>query len=174
MLMTYTRDQLINALQNEYEYLIHDDFDPDTDMSASEHLDYLNSLNVEQLIDAADCDAEYTLDMFMRNHGWCLPWGGFIPFNVDFHSLLVHLTNSHMISIPTRTSDAVDAMSVSLRRGIVRATFSSGTYEYTGISRRAILNLILNPNMSLGFWINENVLATKYNDYSRLPVSVTA
>ena len=69
MRMTYTRDQLINALQNEYEYLIHDDYDPDTDMSASEHLDYLNSLNVEQLIDATDCDAEYTLDMFMRNHG---------------------------------------------------------------------------------------------------------
>lgn len=79
-----------------------------------------------------------------------------------------------MISIPTRTSDAVDAMSVSLRRGVVRATFSSGTYEYHGISRRAILNLILNPNMSLGFWINENVLATKYNDYVRQPVSVTA
>ena len=69
MLMTYTRDQHINALQNEYEYLIHDDYDPDTDMSPSEHLDYLNSLNVEQLIDATDCDAEYTLDMFMRNHG---------------------------------------------------------------------------------------------------------
>jgi hypothetical protein len=99
---------------------------------------------------------------------------GYIPFNVDFYSLLIHLTNSHMISIPTRTSDAVDAMSVSLRRGVVRATFSSGTYEYHGISRRAILNLILNPNMSLGFWINENVLATKYNDYYRQPVSVTA
>ena len=69
MRMTYTREQLINALQNEYEYLIHDDYDPDTDMSPSEHLDYLNSLNVEQLIDATDCDAEYTLDMFMRNHG---------------------------------------------------------------------------------------------------------
>ena len=79
-----------------------------------------------------------------------------------------------MISIPVRTSDAVDSMSVSPLRGIVRATFSSGTYEYTGISRRAILNLIANPNMSLGFWINENVLATKYNDYVRLPVTAAA
>ena len=66
--MTYTRDQLINALQHEYEHLIHDDFDPDTDMSPSEHLDYLNTLNVEQLIDATDCDAEYTLDRFMSDH----------------------------------------------------------------------------------------------------------
>ena len=79
-----------------------------------------------------------------------------------------------MISIPVRTSDAVDSMSVSPLRGIVRATFSSGTYEYTGVSRRAILNLIANPNMSLGSWINENVLATKYNDYTRLPVTAVA
>ena len=79
-----------------------------------------------------------------------------------------------MISIPVRTSDAVDSMSVSPLRGVVRATFSSGTYEYTGVSRRAILNLLANPNMSLGFWINENVLATKYNNYTRLPVSMTA
>jgi len=67
--MTYTRAQLITAIQREYEHLIHDDFDPDIDMSASEHLDYLNTLNVEQLIDVTDCDAEYTLDQFMYNYG---------------------------------------------------------------------------------------------------------
>tara|TARA_B100000035_G_scaffold280960_1_gene261565 strand:- start:2 stop:241 length:240 start_codon:yes stop_codon:yes gene_type:complete len=79
-----------------------------------------------------------------------------------------------MISILPRTSDAVDSISVSPVRGIVRATFSSGTYEYTGISRRAILNLIANPNMSLGLWINENVLAANYNNYARLPVTAAA
>ena len=79
-----------------------------------------------------------------------------------------------MIRIPARTSDAVDSISVSPLRGIFRATFSSGTYEYKGISRRAILNLIANPNMSLGLWINENVLATKYNGYERLPVNMVA
>ena len=79
-----------------------------------------------------------------------------------------------MISILPRTSDAVDSISVSPLRGIVRATVSRGTYEYTGISRRAILNLIANPNMSLGLRINENVLAKKYNDYYRLPVSIAA
>ena len=67
--MTYSRDQLINALQHEYEYLIHDDFDPDSDMSASEHLDFLNTLNVEQLIEQSSCDDVYTLDEFMQNHG---------------------------------------------------------------------------------------------------------
>ena len=74
-----------------------------------------------------------------------------------------------MIRIPARTSDAVDSIVVDPVRGKVLATFSSGTYEYTGISRRAIVNLIANPNMSLGLWINENVLAKKYNDYVRVP-----
>ena len=79
-----------------------------------------------------------------------------------------------MIRIPARTSDAVDSMVVDPLRGKVIATLSSGTYEYHGVSRRAILNLLANPNMSLGLWINENVLATKYNSYERLPVSMVA
>ena len=64
----YTRDQLIAALQHEYEYLIHDDFDPDVDMTADEHLKYLQTLSLEQLIDDTDCDDEYTLDDYMFNH----------------------------------------------------------------------------------------------------------
>ena len=67
--MTYTRDQLITAIQSEYEHLIHDDYDADTDMSASDHLKYLNSLNTEQLIDAIDCDVSFTLDEFMSIYG---------------------------------------------------------------------------------------------------------
>ena len=66
--MTYTRDQLISALQHEYEYLIHDDFDPDTDMSASEHLDYLNTLSDSELVDETDTGDGYTLDEYMFNH----------------------------------------------------------------------------------------------------------
>ena len=66
--MTYTRDQLISALQHEYEFLIHDDFDPDTDMSASEHLDYLNTLSVSELLEETDTGDGYTLDEYMFNH----------------------------------------------------------------------------------------------------------
>tara|TARA_A100001391_G_scaffold195297_1_gene172459 strand:+ start:60 stop:263 length:204 start_codon:yes stop_codon:yes gene_type:complete len=66
--MTYTRDQLISALQHEYEFLIHDDFDPDTDMSASEHLDYLNTLSVSELLEETDAGDGYTLDEYMFNH----------------------------------------------------------------------------------------------------------
>ena len=64
----YTRDQLIAALQHEYEYLIHDDFDPDVDMTADERLEYLQSLSLEQLIDDTDTGDGYTLDEYMFNH----------------------------------------------------------------------------------------------------------
>ena len=64
----YTREQLIAALQHEYEYLIHDDFDPDVDMTADEHLQYLQTLSLEQLIDDTDTGDGYTLDEYMFNH----------------------------------------------------------------------------------------------------------
>ena len=66
--MTYTRNQLITALQHEYEYLIHDDFDPDTDMSASDHLDYLHTLSDAELVNETDTGDGYTLDEYMFNH----------------------------------------------------------------------------------------------------------
>ena len=78
-----------------------------------------------------------------------------------------------MFTVPFRSSDAVEGIKVDPVRGVVHALFSTGSYEYKGVSRRAIVNLLLNPNMSLGFWMNENVLATKYNDYTRLPISYT-
>ena len=88
--------------------------------------------------------------------------------SVAFIATLFHIHISFMIRIPARTSDAVDSIVVDPVRGKVIATFSTGTYEYRNVSRRAILNLILNPNMSLGLWINENVLAKQYNNFKRL------
>ena len=66
--MQYTRQQLIDALVAEYDYLCHDDYDPDVDMSPDEHLAYLDSLSVEQLIDDTGTDAEFTLDDFMSRY----------------------------------------------------------------------------------------------------------
>ena len=65
---TYTRAQLIDALSNEYDYLCHDDYDPDNDMSSSEYRDYLDSLSYDQLIADTDTDDGYTLDEFIANH----------------------------------------------------------------------------------------------------------
>ena len=73
------------------------------------------------------------------------------------------LTFIHMFfRIQPRTSDAVAFMQVSPILGVVLVEFASGhSYEYTNVSRRAITNLLLNPNMSLGFWVNQNCIAPK-------------
>ena len=65
--MTYTRDQLITAIQSEYVNLTHDAYDV-SNMTPSEHLEYLNSLSVEQLIDETECDETFTLDEYMSTY----------------------------------------------------------------------------------------------------------
>ena len=65
-------------------------------------------------------------------------------------------------TVTRRTSDAIDNLMVSPVLGVVLVEFATGySYEYTGVSRRAIANLMLNPNMSLGFWVNQNCVAPK-------------
>jgi len=59
--------------------------------------------------------------------------------------------------VHTRTSSAVDYIVTDILRGTANVKFANGNwYRYTNVSRRAILNLELNPNMSLGFWVNYN------------------
>ncbi len=76
---------------------------------------------------------------------------------------LIHLPFIHMFfSVTRRTSDAIDNLMVSPILGVVLVEFANGySYEYTNVSRRAITNLLLNPNMSLGFWVNQNCVAPK-------------
>jgi hypothetical protein len=63
------------------------------------------------------------------------------------------------INIPCRTSDCVERMVVDPLRGVVQVAYAKGNiYQYDCVSRRAILNLLMNPNMSLGFWVNSNLL----------------
>ena len=65
------------------------------------------------------------------------------------------------ITVAPRTSDAVAQLLVSPVLGVVLVEFANGySYEYTNVSRRAILNLLMNPNMSLGFWVNTNCVNT--------------
>jgi len=80
---------------------------------------------------------------------------------------VIATTRSHLftcyyymfINIPCRTSDCVERMVVDPLRAVVQVAYRKGSiYEYTHVSRRAILNLLLNPNMSLGFWVNDNLL----------------
>ena len=69
--MQYTRQQLIDALAHEYDYLCHDDpYDSEDpfDMTVPEYVEYLSSLSIEQLIDETSTGDGYTLDEYMFNH----------------------------------------------------------------------------------------------------------
>jgi hypothetical protein len=71
------------------------------------------------------------------------------------------------ISIPARTSDCVERIVVDPLRAVVQVAYRKGSiYEYTHVSRRAIANLLLNRNMSLGFWVNDALLP--FNSKTRL------
>ena len=86
----------------------------------------------------------------VRVLGWSLGHHG------PTHSHCFH----HMfINVAPRTSDAVAQLLVSPVLGVVLVEFQSGhAYEYTNVSRRAIMNLLINPSMSLGFWFNRNCI----------------
>ena len=64
--MTYTREQLINALVNEYEYLCHDDFDPDVDLTTEEYRLKIECYNDEDLINETAVDEHFTIQQFME------------------------------------------------------------------------------------------------------------
>ena len=73
------------------------------------------------------------------------------------------LLHSYMfITVPARTSEAVRTLLVDPIRGVALCEFTNGyCYEYKNVSRRAIANLLMNNNMSLGFWINKNLVNTE-------------
>jgi hypothetical protein len=67
-LMNYTKAQLIDALVAEWEYLCHDDYDPE-DQTPEEYREDLNEMTIEQLVEETSTGEGYTLDEFMENHG---------------------------------------------------------------------------------------------------------
>jgi hypothetical protein len=85
------------------------------------------------------------------------------------HIPSLHFHNMPTFNIAPRTSDAVSYLQVDPFNGVAYVTFENGyEYEYTNVSRRAIMNLLINPNMSLGFWVNKNCVNTKRTSYLQL------
>ena len=77
-----------------------------------------------------------------------------------------------MFVIPNpRTSEAVEAIKVDPIRVIVVVRFRVNGYEYkySNVDRLSIINLLLNDNMSLGFWVYNNLskVATRELSYLR-------
>ena len=67
--MNYTKAQLIDALVAEWEYLCHDDYDPE-DLTPEEYRKEMQELTIEQLIGETDTESEgLTLDDYMEIYG---------------------------------------------------------------------------------------------------------
>ena len=84
-------------------------------------------------------------------------WGILTSFFI--HLIYPLMFNPFAINTVQRTSAAVNTISTDLINAEVYVEYSNGeTYVYTNVSRRAILNLLLQSNISLGFWVNHNLL----------------
>ena len=63
------------------------------------------------------------------------------------------------LEVPTRTSSAIESLKVDALAGQAYVTFKTGySYAYGNVSKRAIINVLFNPDISLGFWVNHNLV----------------
>ena len=63
------------------------------------------------------------------------------------------------VQVPFRTSTAIDSLEVDLLSQKARCVFKNGRgYEYGNVSKRAIANVLFNPDVSLGFWVNNKLV----------------
>ena len=63
------------------------------------------------------------------------------------------------INVTNRTSSAISSLQVDGLNSQAIVTFKNGnTYVYGNVSKRAILNVTFNPDVSLGFWVNNNLV----------------
>ena len=69
----------------------------------------------------------------------------------------------HLMFVSRQTSSFIDYICADLLKGYVSVYFKTNNgnverYAYKNVSRRAITNLMVQPNMSLGFLFNNNVV----------------
>jgi|TARA_B100000085_G_scaffold99229_1_gene90280 hypothetical protein len=66
--MNYSKAQLIDALVTEWEYLCHDDPDPD-DQTPEEYREDLIEMSLDELVEETSTGEGYTLEEYMENWG---------------------------------------------------------------------------------------------------------
>ena len=79
------------------------------------------------------------------------------------------------VNVTNRTSTAIEDLQVDALSKQAIVTFSGGdTYAYGNVSTRAILNVLFNPDVSLGFWVNNNCINSEraYESSSTRDVAV--
>ena len=67
--MEYTKAQLVDALVAEWEYLCHDDFDPEIDLTPDEYREHLKKMEYRQLVEETSTDQHFTLEEYMERYG---------------------------------------------------------------------------------------------------------
>ena len=74
---------------------------------------------------------------------------------------------SMYIKVPYRSSSAIKSLEVDALNSKALCTFTNGRcYEYENVSKRAIINVLFNPDVSLGFWVNNNLVNTQRAEQS--------
>ena len=69
---------------------------------------------------------------------------------------------SMLVTVPYRSSSAIKELKVDALNSTAQCTFKNGlTYNYENVSKRAIINVLFNPDVSLGFWVNNNLVNTQ-------------
>ena len=100
----------------------------------------------------ASCTVHRRPARLSRAASYCVTKDALIVYH--FHFMFIDT----WLNVDCRTSACVERMVVDPVRGCVQVAYAKGNiYHYTHVSRRAILNL-LKPSMSLGFWVNNNLL----------------
>ena len=70
------------------------------------------------------------------------------------------------ITVPQRQSSAVKSLEVDAISSEAIVTFTNGlSYLYKNVSKRSIINVLFNPDVSLGFWVNNNCVNTDRTEY---------
>ena len=73
-----------------------------------------------------------------------------------------------MIKTIFRSSSTARYIEVDFLNKECTVCYKNGSiYTYSNVSRRAMLNLLLNKTISLGFWINNNLLAFDSGCYAQ-------
>ena len=66
------------------------------------------------------------------------------------------------IKVPYRSSSAIQSLEVDALKGLALVKFKNGSeYEYSNVSKLAIINVLFNEDVSLGFWVNNNLVNTE-------------
>ena len=78
-----------------------------------------------------------------------------ISFHCSHYLTMINM----FLNVTNRTSTAIDSLQVDALNKQALVTFTDGnTYAYGNVSTRAIINVLFNPDVSLGFWVNNNLL----------------